>query len=356
MNLEELKNEIYTRQTQKFNGLPVNVKGWEDFLPCLSKGFSIIVTSGSGVGKTTFVLDKFVLDQINFVLNNPEVDCFYSYFSLEETKLRMDLKILSRFLYETEDMEFGIQDFLNLKGNSPLIGKLDKLDSCKDLIDTFNNKVDIVEDCLTASSIRNKIDQTIKKLGNKIFDKNFYYIVVIDNLKFLKEENGKDKKQCIDMLCLEYLQEFRKNFSVIPIVIQHQNRASETGIYDWKKELIINSVKPSVVSLGESTNTQDPATHIIGIFDPNRNEISNYPINKGYDIDAWRDNIRFLTTLKSRDGHSEKEIAFYFNGKVNLFKELEPPDFFKKNGYKSYGFDIQKGNKTSGWKEKLDLE
>ena len=81
MNLEELKSFIKQKQTEKFSGLPVDVKAWKNFLPALAKGFSIVVTAGSGVGKTTFVLDKIMLDQIQFVNQNPEVDCFYSYFS-----------------------------------------------------------------------------------------------------------------------------------------------------------------------------------------------------------------------------------------------------------------------------------
>lgn len=355
MDLQELKSFITYKQNEKFSGLPVNVKGWSQFLPAIAKGFSIVVTAGAGIGKTTFVLDKFILDQIQFVNKNPEVDCFYSYFSLEETAQRMDLKILSRFLYQMTGLQFGIQDFTNLDGTKKVISHISKLDTTQSLIDTFNEKVEVIGDCKTPSQINAKIAKTIEKLKTKLSNPNFYYLVVIDNLKFVKEEGGQNKKDAIDKLCVEILQKYRVENSMIPIVIQHQSRAGETPLYDYKKNIIVDSVVPSLANLGESTYTQDPATHVIGIFDPNRYGIVEYPLNNGYDISTWADNIRFTKILKSRDGYSEKETAFYFNGKVSLFEEIPDPDYFKSpSSYSSYGV-IEKSKKKPTWKTQLDL-
>jgi hypothetical protein len=142
---------------------------------------------------------------------------------------------------------------------------------------------------------------------------------------------------------------------MIPIVVQHQSRAGETPLYDYKKNIIVESVVPTLAYLGETTYPQDPATHVIGLFDPNRYGIEEYPLNGGYDISTWRDSIRFTKVLKSRDGFSEKETAFYFNGKVSLFEEIEEPDYFKSNGYGAYGI-VEKKKKVSSWKHELDLQ
>jgi hypothetical protein len=353
MNLTELKNFITYKQNEQYSGLPVNIKGWKDYLPALSKGQSIVVSAGVGVGKTTFTLDKFVLDQISFVNRNPQIDCYYSYFSLEETKQRMDLKILGRFLYQMTGLQFGIQDFTNLDGSKKVLNHISQLDLTKPLVDTFNDKVEVIGDCKTPKQIKAKIAQTIEKLRLKLSNPNFYYLVVIDNLKFVKGDGGQLQKDAIDEICVEILQEYRVKYDMIPIVIQHQNRAGETPLYDYKKNIIIDSVLPSLANLGVSTYTQDPATHVIGIFDPHRYKINEYPITNGYDINTWGDHFRSVLAMKGRDGLAP-ETYYYFNGKVSLFEEIPEPDYFKSHGYTNYGI-VEKTKKKPTWQTQVDL-
>ena len=358
MNLAEIKKFIEYKQNEKFSGLPILIPSWKEYLPALAKGQYIIISAGVGVGKTTFTLDKMVLDQISFVSKNPDIDCFYTYFSLEETPQRMDLKILSRFLYQTTKLEYGIQDFLNLDGSKKVLTHINELDKTKLLVDTFNSKVDVVGDCRTPKQIKAKINETIHKLGSKIRDKNFYYIVVIDNLKFVKGDNNQSQKDAIDEIAIEILQEVRVKHEVIPIVVQHQNRQGETPLYDYKKNIIVESVRPTLSGLGVSTYTQDPATHVIGIFDPNRYGVLEYPLNNGYDISVLGDNQRFLSALKGRDGICD-DVACYFNGKVSLFEELKSPSYYTKNGYGCHNLSHQKqqqSKKKSSWQTQLDIE
>lgn len=61
----------------------------------------------------------------------------------------------------------------------------------------------------------------------------------------------------------------------------------------------------------------------MGLFSPMRHEIGEY---MGYDIKVFQDNIRFLEILGGREGGAGTICPLYFDGAVNVFKELPRPD------------------------------
>jgi hypothetical protein len=63
-----------------------------------------------------------------------------------------------------------------------------------------------------------------------------------------------------------------------------------------------------------------------GIFSPFRNEIPDY---MGYDVTEFKDNIRFLEIMVSRDGGAGTICPLYFDGAVNYFKELPKPNDYQ---------------------------
>jgi len=87
-----------------------------------------------------------------------------------------------------------------------------------------------------------------------------------------------------------------------------------------------NRLKPSLDGLGDSKLTQRDANVIFGLFSPFRHEIPKY---MGYDITKFKDNIRFLEVLASREGGGGIISPLYFDGAVNYFKELPKPDNVK---------------------------
>lgn len=46
----------------------------------------------------------------------------------------------------------------------------------------------------------------------------------------------------------------------------------------------------------------------------------------GYDVQIFRDNIRFLEIIGGRDGGAGTICPLYFDGAVNYFKELPLPE------------------------------
>lgn len=84
-----------------------------------------------------------------------------------------------------------------------------------------------------------------------------------------------------------------------------------------------DKLKPSLDGLGDNKLTQRDANTIFGLFSPYRHKIREY---LGYDIEFFKDNIRFLEIIGGRDGGSGIISPLYFDGAVDYFKELPNPN------------------------------
>ena len=61
---------------------------------------------------------------------------------------------------------------------------------------------------------------------------------------------------------------------------------------------------------------------MFGLFSPFRHEMHDY---MGYSIDKFRDNIRFMEIITSREGGGGTTCPLYFDGAIDFFKELPLP-------------------------------
>ena len=64
-------------------------------------------------------------------------------------------------------------------------------------------------------------------------------------------------------------------------------------------------------------------TVMLGITNPFVHELPEY---YSYDITQFKGNIRFLEVVVNREGESNNIVALYFDGAVNYFRELPPPN------------------------------
>jgi hypothetical protein len=149
-----------------------------------------------------------------------------------------------------------------------------------------------------------------------------YVMIIIDHISLISAEkrNGQQLTlhESISVLSSDYLLKLRNRFNYIPVVIQQQSSAQE-GIENKKA----NRLKPTMDGLGDNKLTGRDANVMLGLFSPYRHEISNY---FNYDITKFKDNIRFLEIMGSRDGGGGTICPLYFDGAVNYFKELPLPD------------------------------
>ena len=77
--------------------------------------------------------------------------------------------------------------------------------------------------------------------------------------------------------------------------------------------------RPTLDGLGDNKTTQRDFNVIMGLYSPFRYGVPNY---FGYDVQFFKDNIRFLEILGGREGGAGTVCPLYFDGAVNFFKEL----------------------------------
>jgi len=94
-------------------------------------------------------------------------------------------------------------------------------------------------------------------------------------------------------------------------------------------------VEPQLSDFKSSSNTQDDANVVLGLFNPSRYDIETY---KSYDIKKLKNRFIALHLLKNRDGEADKFIGLNFKGEVGHFSELPSAKDFEQNSllYNNY--------------------
>lgn len=162
-----------------------------------------------------------------------------------------------------------------------------------------------------------------------------YVMIIIDHVGLISTEKNYDTNlpmtlhEAMGKLSSDYLVKLRNRFKYIPVVIQQQASAQES--IENKK---FNRLKPTLDGLAGNKELQRDANVVVGLFSPFRHEIPEY---LGYNITKFKDSIRFLEVLASREGGGGTICPLYFDGAVNYFKELPLPND-AKNIEKVYEF------------------
>lgn len=152
----------------------------------------------------------------------------------------------------------------------------------------------------------------------KIADDNKYVIIWIDHLSLITPSKGESLKASMDRLS-KYLKKKAANFyKFIPVVVQQQSGENET-----QEAVKAKRTRPTRSGLADTKYTYRDADVMMGIYSPAVHDIPQYA---GYDIKKYRDNIRFLSIEKNRDGEVGSTIGLIFCGAMAFFKEAKKPE------------------------------
>lgn len=345
-DLNETLDYIELQQTKLITGIPFGFNRYKEALSSIERGDYHLIVAGQGGGKSSYAIDKYLINSILYSYSNPGlINLHIDYFNLEETDERFNLKILSNIIYRILGKEFSVNDFQNRGGKKLLLNNTFQFKVLQPFIDHYNSHVSLYND-KSPIMIKKRILESSNILKRKGWDlnaSNYYHIVIVDNLKFLKRDNGeRSAKEAIDSLCLGVLQELRQTFAVIPVILQHQSGDNNDMIINVKGDIIENKLKPSLMNLGESKYTADVVNLAVGLWNPHRHSIATSP--KGmYDISKLQNNFRSIIPLKCRDsGFEQTELPLYFKGNVSAFEELPKFEDFQKNPglYNQYGVPL----------------
>lgn len=357
-SLEEKRNNVLN---DNYNCIPFkdNFPRLSKYLPGIMKGVYYLISASSGIGKTQLAKYMFVKTPYDFIKKNPKsgLKLKILYFALEESKEEFINTMIVSYLAEYHNINIDILELTSMY-DYPLSEKIlqkiieakdyfEELFDCIEVIDSVSNPFGIYKYCRQYSSENGEhywTQLTLKDENDRKYidhieyesfskeqkkdwkyshytpnDPNEYVIILTDHISLLQPENNGTLHQTMSNWSVNYCRkQITKHWGYIVVNIQQQ-AASGEDVEHFKA----NKLEPSLDKLGDNKLTQRDALVVIGLFAPDRYEISKY---LGYDITRFKDNFRSIIILKNRIGRPNLKLGVYFDGAINKFKELPLPD------------------------------
>lgn len=163
------------------------------------------------------------------------------------------------------------------------------------------------------------------------YNKDEYVIIIVDHARLLQPEKGKTLHETIGDLSSNYFLKIRDKWNYSPVLIAQQAAAQES--LDNAK---FGRLHPTLDGIGTNKEIQQDANLILGLFSPFRHNLPFYPgksSKDGYDINKFKDHIRFMEILGGRDGGAGTIVPLLFHGAVNWFTEA--PSLSDSHGIKN---------------------
>lgn len=299
----------------------------------------------------------FIHNPYQFIKNHPDsgIKLTIKYFSLEESKKKIVLSEISKYLFTKYGISISIKQ-LQSRGRFNTINEdtLEKIKEAEEYVNEFLQTVDIIDNIRNPTGIYKYIrnyamtvgtyydknnnpltpkeveevntgtGETYKKVSYyKKHDPKHYVIILTDHISLLQPEAGLTQWQTMSKFSSDYCLHFRDKFGFIPVVVQQQASDKERIEVNYKGETVEQKLEPSMDGLGDNKTTQRDANVVLGLFAPDRYRISEHD---GYDVSFFRDRYRSMSILKDRDGTANKKLPLFFNGAVDFFKELPKTD------------------------------
>ena len=341
-NLKERRNNVLNGE---INCIPFNLPRFSNDIPGIEKDKYYLLSGSTKSGKSQLTNYLFLYTPLLYAYNNPDkVRVKIFYFPLEETPENITLRFMSYLLYTLSSIRVAPID-LKSTNSSKILSQdvIDLLESKQytDILKFYEENVIFLNErnptgvwktmlkyAHDTGTIHYKdIDITNKETGvvetKRIFDyyephdNKEYVICITDHVSLLENERGFDLRQTINKFS-EYMMILRNKYHYIPVVVQQQS--TEISSLEAFKN---NKIRPTTAGLSDSKYTSKDCTVMLGITNPFVHELPEY---YSYDITQFKGNIRFLEVVVNREGESNNIVALYFDGAVNYFRELPPPN------------------------------
>lgn len=342
---ETLLQEIDVGREGRSQGYSMGLPKIESIIDGVTKRTMTVLASGTGQGKSSFILYSYVYRPL---MEHLEDDNFYvSYFSLEMPATVIFGKLLSTYIFEKYHKELSIKELLSRKKGYILSDENYKIvQNCIEWLNKIEKKIHIYDKSLNADKLYAILMQKLEKFGcfeetenRKIYipdNPDLLYEIVIDHVGLLRPSNGRNKKGEIDTT-VAYLVTLRNMCDISPTLIQQINR-EQSNIERFKA----GRTGIQLSDLKETGDTTDAAEVVAALYGPNRDKLNTY---RGYDVKKLGDHIRIFQILKTRFGEADKEIALNYHGGINEWAELPlPNDIYDYDKYTTPDYLLKKDN------------
>lgn len=354
-------NHIQEASTKENNSIPISfLNRFSDDLSGITKSTYTIITASSGIGKSKFAVATYVINVIDFLINNPstKIDVRIPYYSLEESKRKFYLSLICNLLMKRYNIRISVKDLKSVQKEKRLVNKklLDQIETLDDWFKVFEQKVEVIEEIRNTYGIYKYTKQLCESLGTiteeihivehkekkvKVFNFNnpeMYVLPITDHISLIqKQKDQEDLWAAMSKHSGVHNIELRNFYGCSPVDIQQQEAAKEKQEF-YKGQTIESKLEPSLDGLANNKETQRNADIVLGLFAPDRYELIKHD---GYNITRLGDHYRSLKILKNRDGEANVKIGLLFDGANCLFEELPRKEEFETD-FKLYNNILKK--------------
>lgn len=287
-------------------------------------------------GKSKLCDFLFIYEMLFFAIKS-NIPVKILYFSLEVSKEEKYLEFLSHLLFRLDGKRIDTTTLKSVNSDKPLDDEIIKLlesERYKKYIDKYEEMVEYYEDIKSPTGIYKTIwnhadhnghfvykiiknnDGTDLKVIDRYEQNNpeEYRFIILDNASNLSPEKGMNKMETIDKMS-KYFITVRNQLGYSPVLVQHQAQSQES-LENQK----FGKMKPSSDGLADCKTTSRDVNVVIGLYSPFKFEVKEY---QGYNIEMFRNNIRFMEVLEDRSyGANGMICPLFFDGATSYFKEL----------------------------------
>ena len=385
---EELKQGLVKQTEASMKGEVVFIKNTidraSDVFNFMQSRFTLIGAQ-SGVGKSSFVDDTYILKVWDQVKELDDVHWEVLYYSMERKKMFKHAKWMSWFLYRDQKWQLNADIILgwdsrgviNAQIKSAFDSHLEEMSDLLDRVDIYDGRTSVLK---IAKQITKKARQlgvlyradgvgvsvddesayrfTFAKDGKvrstrhgdiKYIDfehngeqysvdegkhiyitkkKHTFLFIVLDGIGLIDKTGYKSTKEAVDAV-VNLLSDARDIYGFSPIVVSQFNR----GISDIHRiKQHGSSNEPQESDFKDSSNQFQAADVVIALFDPVRAKAYNdngmyqgYNVTKGMRVDRGPFRFRSIKLLKNSFGVDNVTLGMKFLGEVNYFETLPPP-------------------------------
>lgn len=327
---------------KKINCISWGLSRFEKSCPGIEQGKYYLVTGQTKSAKTKLTDELFVFNPLRQIIdNNLNIKMKIFYFTLELSKEEKMLALFSNILYLKEGIRISPTDLKSTRDGIPVSEEiLELLNKYEEYFSKVEETVEFIDDTRNPTGIysivrkyalaNGKVHYRDININGEIVKVEDYYepnnpdeyvMIIVDHVSLIQQEKRDGQTlslhESMSLLSSDYLIKLRNRFNYIPVVVQQQALQGEN--LEHRKN---NSLKPSLANLSDNKQLSKDVNIAISIFSPYRYEIPKY---FGYDIEKFKDNIRFMEILISRDGGAGDTFPLFFDGAVNFFQELPIP-------------------------------
>jgi hypothetical protein len=350
----ELQQNKLNHESGYFNCIPFSgMERLERFIPGIEHATYYALIAGTGVGKSKLARALFIHNPLMYLEKNPDsgVEVTIKYFSLEESKKKIVLSEISKYLFTKYNIVVSVKQLQSIGRYNLLSSEvLEKVKEAEEHVNDFISKVDIIDNIKNPTGIFKYIRDFAMTIG-RYYDKNgvvltdeqheeirtgvgesyklisyyrknnpkHYVIILVDHISLINSEDAMTQHQSMSKLSSKYCLHFRDKFGFTPVVVQQLAMDKENVETNFQGKTIEQKLEPSLSALGDNKTVGRDYNVVLGLFSPERYGITQH---NGYDITKLKGRYRSLSILKDREGIADKKVPLFFNGAVDFFKEL----------------------------------